>query len=471
MIEQKNIEKVVKNELCTGCGGCAGVCPSAAVAMKLDRRGNLIAVVDADACCNCGLCLRVCSGIGFDYAHLMNEIHGKLPENKMIGPAIKTCVGYTKDREVLEKAQSGGIVSEMLIYGIENHLFDGAVVTSYRDDDPFMPEVSIARSREEILKATGSKYCSVPAASIIKELMSMDGHYAFVGTPCQIHSMRKAEELWPKLKEKIALYIGLHCIGVYSYNYIEYLLDSIKIERSEIAEFQYKKKMQGENAPASTVVLSTKTGKEIKLPGGKYRLSQKPYFTNWRCHLCYDKLNELSDLSCGDCRIMLLYREQEKAGVRTGLSDIIVRTERGFEYLERLVRDSLLDIRHSEERDLISTTKVAEKKLGVRYASKINSVQHRDSPEYGIQFSIGKRNYEIRLRTFFSLLAMGYNRLSHQLTAFEWYRVILVKIPPKILYYTNFFLEYLTIEYKYKGSCELVTNINQDHEIEDDRNE
>ena len=49
-----------KIDACTGCGGCAAVCPSAAVKMQPDAHGFLRPVVDDAACTDCGLCTGKC---------------------------------------------------------------------------------------------------------------------------------------------------------------------------------------------------------------------------------------------------------------------------------------------------------------------------------------------------------------------------------------------------------------------------
>ncbi len=45
----------IRNDLCLGCGLCAGSCPSGAISI---HRGY--AIIDANLCNQCGLCLEVC---------------------------------------------------------------------------------------------------------------------------------------------------------------------------------------------------------------------------------------------------------------------------------------------------------------------------------------------------------------------------------------------------------------------------
>ena len=53
-----NISQI--SDICTGCGSCVAVCPSAAIRMQPDEHGFLHPAVDAAACTNCGLCACKC---------------------------------------------------------------------------------------------------------------------------------------------------------------------------------------------------------------------------------------------------------------------------------------------------------------------------------------------------------------------------------------------------------------------------
>jgi len=45
----------VKNEICTGCGGCIDLCPVIALSMVNDK-----AMVDNEICTQCKICVKVC---------------------------------------------------------------------------------------------------------------------------------------------------------------------------------------------------------------------------------------------------------------------------------------------------------------------------------------------------------------------------------------------------------------------------
>jgi coenzyme F420 hydrogenase subunit beta len=79
-----------------------------------------------------------------------------------------------------------------------------------KKDKPLEPEPFIARTKEEIYEARGSKYCPVPCKPCNEEILKApEGQmFAVVGLPCHIHGIRKAEQINKKLKERIVLLFG-----------------------------------------------------------------------------------------------------------------------------------------------------------------------------------------------------------------------------------------------------------------------
>jgi len=51
------------NDLCCGCGACAGVCPTGAIAIDISRSHE--PVIDESKCTGCGLCYDVGPGRGY----------------------------------------------------------------------------------------------------------------------------------------------------------------------------------------------------------------------------------------------------------------------------------------------------------------------------------------------------------------------------------------------------------------------
>ncbi len=383
---QFNVDFVVKQHLCTSCGTCAGVCGTKAIEMRVNRFGVYVPFINYNLCNHCGLCVSVCPGHGFDYVKQYKRLHGSLPGHTALGACLIAYSGYTTDEEILRLSQSGGFVSTILLYCLERELIDGAVVTCWRENSPLKPKTYIARNRQEILAAVGSKYNPIPASLIIKEILEKPGRFAFVGTPCQIQGMRKAEEALPNLTEKIFLYIGLHCLGVFTYHFHEQVLHKCGFKREDLTYFRYRDKIW--RGWPCDMRLKNKHGHTCNFDSKNSRLWPRPYFTNWRCLNCFDKANEFSDISCGDCRISREHGFFEEQGfdLKNGLSEFVIRTERGHKVVSRAIEEGKLVVHRVDEDSVASSLKVAGKKLGLDTFSRVAKILRVGVPEYGVRF-------------------------------------------------------------------------------------
>ena len=149
--------------------------------------------------------MKVCPGHEVDFKGLNLEIFGKEPEDILIGNYLNCYVGHATDYDIRYNSASGGLVTALLIFALEEGLIDGALVTRMKKDKPLEPEPFIARTREEIIEARGSKYCPVPANVALREILEANEgeRFAVVGLPCHIHGMRRAQRVDARLKERV----------------------------------------------------------------------------------------------------------------------------------------------------------------------------------------------------------------------------------------------------------------------------
>ena len=154
----KTIGSVVKDGLCTGCGTCVGLCPEEAVEMTIDySKGIYVPWLDEERCNQCGVCLAVCPGHAVDFKQLNLDIFGQEPKNILLGNYANCYTGYATDSKIRYDSASGGLVTILLIFALEEGMIDGALVTRMSEENPLEPEPFIARTKEEIISASKSK--------------------------------------------------------------------------------------------------------------------------------------------------------------------------------------------------------------------------------------------------------------------------------------------------------------------------
>lgn len=371
----KNISTIVKRGLCNGCGTCVGICPKEANKIIINKeKGIYIPKIDEKICIECGTCFKVCPGHEVNFKLLNSEIFGKTPENFFLGNSSNCYIGHSNDNNIRFNSSSGGLVTEILIFALENGIINGALVTKMDKDNPLQPEPFIARTRKDVEDAARSKYCPVPANIALKYILKSDKEdkFAVVGLPCHLHGIRKAELLNNELKKKIVLHIGIFCNHTPNFWGTNILLKRLEIQKESINEFVYR----GFGWPGK-MKISTKDNLLI-LPDYYGFIGNSGFFIPDRCSMCNDSVNELSDISLGD--------PWSLSENKIGESIIISRNKIGNNLLEDMELKNRVKLRN------ISYSKVIQSQRVILYFKKINIIARNKLYKFIPNYKIGNKS-------------------------------------------------------------------------------
>ena len=377
MNEPPNVKYVVKNGLCVGCGVCEVACSRKAIKMiHNDDRGMVFPMVDEKICNGCGICLDVCYGFKVDHELNLRVFHD-LP-NSIAGNYIWSYIGFAHDQVLRFNSTSGGVATALLMHALEEKLIDGAIVTRMEAGNLPRAKAFIATTTEEILSATGSKYCPASFAECL-EAIENDKRYAAVGLPCHIYGIRKLAEFSPKIRKSIGLYLGILCGGMPSYVGTQYLLRVYGMEKQHIKEFEYR----GGGWPGRLLIQSESSSqqREISVPYPEYWQGTFQYFQPYRCTVCHDGFNEFSDISCGDAWLPHLTKKDKE-----GTSLIITRTEIGEHLVQRAFQKGRIQITPIKRQDVIRSQQgiVRSKNLTLRARVNLSKVVRRNLPTFDL---------------------------------------------------------------------------------------
>jgi coenzyme F420 hydrogenase subunit beta len=410
-----NIAEVVNGGLCTGCGTCAGVCPTHAIAMRVSK-DLFLPEIDEDKCTRCRICVQCCPGYSVDLGKWSVDIFGKLPEDRFLGCFRECYVGHSNDEEIRFSSSSGGVVTQILVYALERGLIDGALVVRMREDRPLEPEPFIARTREEVISASKSKYCPVAANVVLKKILSEDGKFAVVGLPCHIHGIRKAEMVFKELREKIVLHVGLFCGHTVNFMGTDLLLKKFHVEKSDVVRLDYR----GKGWPGF-MSIRRKDGRNLDFRfvrgwNAYWNVFSSFFFTPLRCMMCSDQFNELSDISVGDAWL------PELKGNNAGESVLITRTA--------IAEEMLALVKHSGG---LSLWAISQSKVKESQAFSLNFNKENISGRLFLLRMLGKKTPNINPKPcssgFLALLGAFLSYLSFYVSSNKRLRSLLVYVP------------------------------------------
>lgn len=238
-----------------------------------------------------------------------------------MGRILGTTVARAANPEVLARGTDGGVVTALLLHLFDLGRIDGAIVS--RRVGKFRRWPWLAVTRDEILEAAGfhfdtmhgmthfSKVYSdiystfspsvVELGEVTKKRLS---RVAFVGTPCQINSLRRMEALGIVPAGSIKFHLGLFCTGNFHFGPKE------RARLEEVGNFQWDEVRK----------VNVKEELLIHLTNGQIRslpLDHLNCMKRFACRYCDDYAAEFADLSFGGI------------GAPEGWTTVIARTPLG----------------------------------------------------------------------------------------------------------------------------------------------
>lgn len=327
-----NVAEVVAAENCIGCGICKQVCPSAAINLVYNSKSGVFnPEINLEQCSACGLCRKVCYALSPNY--ICGNSVNMSDKSHIIGTYIDCYIGFAVDQNTRFNATSGGAVTAILEFLFDERQIEGAIVAGLFPGDPLQAKAFIAKNKEEVKLAMGSKYCPVLLSEAIASITE-GKNYAFVGLPCQIFGIKQLGKYNKALQNSIRVYIGLMCGGTFSNNGTEYLLNELGFKDQPIRSLSYREK----GWPGKMII---KTGTAIfTVPHLSYWSLISPWFYLNTCFTCLAGLSYQADIVCGDAWLPEIMKNDEK-----GTSIIVSRTSLGDLILSQSLEKCYLSIR------------------------------------------------------------------------------------------------------------------------------
>ena len=328
-------QEVVTSGLCTGCAACIVVCPYDV--LEYDDQGgrykpfHVAADGGTDDCTHgvkgCTLCTRACPRFRDWEPEVDTYLFGRVrTEDEVAGISSDIVLARATDNGVLEVGQDGGFVSALLIWALEHDQIDAALVSDLEGDGTSWKAIpAVARTRAEVLATAGSRYtyCANPMA-YADAIADGAERIALVGMGCQtsataIMSARKAG----KVARRFNLSIGLLCSKTFDDAIFAELFEArYGLAREEIKKMNIKGVFQ----------LWMRDGSYHEVP-----LKEAHGWTREGCKACPDFAAEHADISTGGI------------GAFNDWTLTIIRTERGREVFDAMVKDGAVELRSIEE--------------------------------------------------------------------------------------------------------------------------
>lgn len=329
-MSENNIQAVVNNELCFGCGTCNVICPVKAIRMKFFSSGWLLPEVNENTCTQCGLCLKVCPGID-----VFGDLSEKI-EDTLMGENREVLTGRSANHEYFTNSQSGGATTETLAFLFDEGRIDAALVVGQEN---LHAKYRVITSKQELINNQTSQYTPVDLISGLP-LLEKYQHVAVVGLPCHLEGIAKLKKIFPNRYVNIDYLLGLICAGKQSQLTVD-VVKRIGEKRigfiSDNDQIRWRQKKYS-NYKRADIAIVASDGK-VRTLDSDIRHTAKHLLSCPRCKLCFDKMNLYADIVYGDSWGI------SGDDFKNGSNVIICRTEKGQTLIEEMMTKSRLVVR------------------------------------------------------------------------------------------------------------------------------
>ena len=333
---------------------------------------------------------------GIPYPKLNEFIFGQYPKNWLIGNYKKIFIGHWNDEKIRRNGASGGVLSGIQSYLLEKNMIDGAVTLRMRRDKPYLTEPIIATTESEIMEGAQSKYTTAPMNQILGRLPGAFQSLVYTGLPEEIAAIQILKMMGHPSVKNINYILGTFYGEAIGFSAIKSSIRANGIkDASNIKSLQFR---AGEWPGNMRIEL--KDGKMISIPKLYANYLIPSHITKFSLYQV-DYMAELADIAVGDAWAP----SYESQG--GGWSVIIARSQKGLDLLNKLNKDSKINLQEISENELIAMHShgLDFKKRGAFIRIAKRKAEGIPFPTYGyepVNISASRKRFESLLGIMFS---------------------------------------------------------------------
>lgn len=399
-----DVSSVVGNGYCVGCGGCAFATGGA---MEIDKNGffkpSLPAEYDEEqATASCPMLSPELDEDVLADQFLAETEH----RNHKIGKYTQVFAAHVAESDYRRAGSSGGLgswlPSELLRLGKIDGVIHARRVERGGVADPYF-RYGISRTEEQIRNAAHSHYHVVELSEVFAAVAKTRGRYIFVGIPCMVKAMRRAQLQSPELRERIVYSMALICGHLKSIHWATSLGWGAGVEPQKLEAIEFRVKSEG--IPAKAYYFGVRAKGETEhsvhdsadIVGGKFNLGA---MMPEACNYCDDVVGETADLTIGDAwlpRFAFDWRGKNMVVSRSSELDEVIATaaSEGRLTIDPMTADEAADAQAGGfrmRREGLSYRLAKAAKLGNWAPRK------RDLPDMVLPGLLRRRIYDLRMR-------------------------------------------------------------------------
>ena len=329
-----DIDRIVAEGLCTGCGLCAGLEPD--IDMQVSEKGYERPVGTPEY--HLKTLAHACPGL---------HIHG-LPDedietasfyDEIWGPYEQLVKAHARDPQVRHRAATGGVLTALAQYLLESGQVDFILHVKAGGRDPSFGAATLSQDQVQVLEAAGSRYGPAAPLEAIGQVLDQGRPFAFVGKPCDVSALRALGDHDPRVGKLVRAYLSPVCGGTMPPPQLDQFYTRMGTQRDQISALRYR----GYGCPGDTVA-QAQDGQQFTATYTEFwGTDSSQWHLPWRCKICGDGIGDAADIAAAD-DWPNASPDMEVAKTDPGTNVNIVRTKRGKDLMEAAEKAGFLTL-------------------------------------------------------------------------------------------------------------------------------
>jgi len=296
-----DLQSIVANGLCLGCGLCASLAGSDSIEMAITSFGQIRpqprqalppAVMEGIR--------AVCPGVRLTGPEEPRD--GAAVIHPIWGPIGEVYRGWAADEGVRFHAAAGGMLTALGVHLIRSGKVDAVLHVKASTADPVQTDAWVSTTVAEVIEGAQSRYGPAAPLVHVHRLLAEGKRFAVIGKPCDCSAIRNLAAIDPRVPEQIPYLLTLFCGGVPTTHMAHKFAASRGLTPQQIALFRWR----GEGWPGMTHIEST-DGRVFEIDYDTAWFDPTvpwTYDMQFRCKICPDAIGEAADVSCPDGWVM-----------------------------------------------------------------------------------------------------------------------------------------------------------------------
>lgn len=337
-----DLKRLADPRLCLGCGVCSYICSKDEVSMvDIDDVGLRPQFSDDISPASIKEALSACPTVSTDFGLLKRRDDYEPAVDRKTetawGAITGIWEGHAGDEEIRFKGSSGGALTAIAQYCLEELEMHAVLHTGENPDDPIRNKTRLSRSREDLLETVGSRYSPASVCDALDLVEAAPKPCVVIGKPVEVAATRNAMRLRPALEKNVGVTLSFFCAETPPTKATRSLLKKLGVLEGTLKSLRYR----GFGWPGYFVTRNDSEEPKqhwIYYDTWAYLQQYRP----WAVHQWPDGSGELADISCGDP----WYEEPD--GKNPGFSLIVARTRLGKEIIEGAIEKGYLTAAEAE---------------------------------------------------------------------------------------------------------------------------